>query len=185
MADESKYLQAIQGYGAFFSKAEWEPRPDAKITHLDYDFFVSFLRFRQWSETKTLITSASRPGDDGVHGKGLAVDFILFDQWLRTPASAMQHWIMATTWPFLGVGIYFDWQFQSAAGKKEKTVGLHVDMGGEGRPLRWIRLTKKVNGTPTRLFYYQDRETGIFYNKRLNEVITLQEAIQNHQNQRK
>jgi hypothetical protein len=90
----------------------------------------------------------------------------------------MNHWLLATTWPFQGVGLYFDWSYRSLAAKADiPAIGLHVD-GWAGnsprqRPLRWLR----ING----LYYYQSVLDGTFYCKTNRKTITLNEALKRHE----
>jgi hypothetical protein len=123
-----------------------------------------------------MISSAWRKGDPKSHGRGLAFDVLLFDQWLSSQVSELQHWLLATTWGFNGVGLYFDWSYTNKEGNKVPAIGLHVD-GWAGndqsqRPLRWLR----INGH----YYYQSLASGHFYCKSTKRSITLDEAIRRY-----
>lgn len=113
----------------------------------------SFIRevalWRNWHGFKFQITSAYR--DEGSHSYGKAVDGLLWKQWRVEQPDPMHIWRLATTWPWMGVGIYFDW---------EDGCGIHLDMNGRSqsqRPLRWMRIKGE--------YYYQDLLTGYFYRK--------------------
>lgn len=146
MAKKKKYLEAISRFGNNFTQTEFEIQTG--IEYLDFDFFKSFLKWRQWHGIPTKITSAFRIGDGGAHGEGQAIDCILFKDWLRSEISALQQWLLATTWPFYGVGIYYDWNY----------IGLHVDKweNPDKRPQRWLR----EDGT----YFYQSTKDSKFYN---------------------
>jgi hypothetical protein len=169
------YLALIESYGGNFSVTDFELQ--GTIDRMDTNFLRSFLAWRDWTNTKTLITSAWRDNDPKSHGKGLAIDCLLFDQWLTNQASPLKHWLFATTWPFQGVGLYFDWQFtHKLTGEKIPAIGLHID-GWSGqrigeRPLRWLR----IDG----LYYYQSTNSGAFYCKTNKKTITLPEAIRQY-----
>ena len=170
------YIALIESYGGNFSLSDFEIQGD--ISRMKLDFLRSFLAWRDWTGTKTLITSAWRDNDARSHGKGLAIDCLLFTEWLTKQASPLQHWLLATTWPFQGVGLYFDWSFtHKLSGKKILAIGLHVD-GWSGsqineRPLRWLR----IDGH----YYYQSTKTGRFYCRENKQTITLPEAIQDYE----
>lgn len=146
------------------------------MTDLDYDFFVEVLRFRHWTGLSTLITSAYRPGDPRAHGKGLAVDLIMFDVWKKDVTDPLRQWLLGTTWPFKGVGIYFDWNYYKN-GKAIPAVGLHVDCGNTSRPVRWLRVEAEINGKPEKLYYYQNTTNGLFWNKKTQGTLELEDVI--------
>lgn len=177
MRTKDEYLQLIESrYG--FSVNELVLKEGTDITDLDYDALVKLFRFRAWSGISTLVTSAYRPGDDGTHGKGKAFDLILFDQWLKSTIDPMYLWRLATTFPWYGVGIYFDWSFTNSEGIKTPCTGIHVDnSNSSNRPLRWLRITKEVNGKNQQLYYYQNVSDGMFYNSKINESMELHHAI--------
>lgn len=124
------------------------------------------VKFRNWHGFSTLLTSVWRP--QGAHSIG-AVDVILYRDWKHRQPDPMHLWRLATTWPWMGVGIYFDWQH----GGKD-VVGLHLDIVKEkrDRPLRWLR----VNGD----YFYQSLINGRFYNG--DEETTLESETQKLQN---
>lgn len=94
------YIALIESYGGNFSLSDFEIQ--GNISRMDVDFLRSFLAWRDWSGTKTLISSAWRDNDPKSHGKGLAIDCLLFTEWLTNQASPLQHWLLATTWSFQG-----------------------------------------------------------------------------------
>lgn len=170
------YIALIESYGGNFSLSDFEIQGD--ISRMDVGFLRSFLAWRDWTGTKMLITSAWRKEDPKSHGKGLAIDCLLFTEWLTKQVSPLQNWLLATTWPFQGVGLYFDWYFtHKLSQKKLPAIGLHVD-GWSGkkineRPLRWLR----IDGH----YYYQSTKTGGFYCRKNKQTITLPEAIQDYE----
>lgn len=171
------YIELINKSGKF-SESEFIIRQGTDITDLDYDTVGELISFRKYTNKSTLITSAFRPGDDGAHGKGLAFDLILFDKWKDKAVDPNELWLLATTYPWNGVGIYFDWSFVNNSGRRVPCVGIHVDkLTGNNRPLRWLRITKKVDGKDERLYYYQSTKTGLFFNSKMNESLRLEDAI--------
>ncbi len=170
------YTALFDSYGNHFSIGEFEIQGPGTIERMDIGFLRSFLAWRQWHGLQALITSAWRKGDQKSHGHGFAFDVLLFDRWLSSQPSPLQHWLLATTWGFQGVGLYFDWSFTNKKGNKVPAIGLHVD-GWAGnsrsqRPLRWLR----IDG----LYYYQSLTCGDFYCKTNKQSITLDEAIKRH-----
>ena len=145
MSNQAVYRDAIQKYGNNFTLNEFNIQ--AGVEYLDYNFFVSFVRWRQWHGIPIYISSAYRIDDSGAHGAGMAIDCILFKEWMSTAISEQRSWLLATTWPFLGVGIYYDWNY----------IGLHVDSWDkpDKRPLRWLREENN--------YYYQSLTNGKFY----------------------
>jgi len=175
----SDYLAIIDAYGGHFKLREFEIQDS--IGRMDTGFLQSFLAWRQWTGTPTMITSAWRGGDTGSHGNGKSIDCLLFSQWKSEQISALNHWLLATTWPFQGVGLYFDWSYRNPVTKADiPAIGLHVD-GWAGsrpgqRPLRWLR----IGG----LYYYQSIADGTFFCKTNKKTITLQEAIDSYESQK-
>lgn len=166
------YLALLDSYGGSFSMREFEIQ--GSIEHMDPAFLRSVLAWRQWTGLPTMITSAWRKGDPRSHGKGMAIDCLLFTQWRVKQASAINHWLLATTWPFQGVGLYFDWSYRCPKTRADiPAVGLHVD-GWSGntpkqRPLRWLR----ING----LYYYQSVADGTFFCQTNRKTITFDKAL--------
>lgn len=183
MGDNKKAYQDFIKANHGFSEDELIIRKHTSITDLDFDTLKLLFEFRNWPVIialgiKMLVTSAYRDGDDGAHGEGKAFDLVLFSEWLWETIEPMQLWLLATTFPWRGVGIYFDWKYVNKKGEEVPCVGIHVDNSRKGnRPLRWLRITKKVEGVPTKLYYYQDTTTGLFYNRKLKEVMELEDAI--------
>ena len=172
----SDYLAIIDAYGGHFKISEFDIQDS--IGRMDIGFLQSFLAWRQWTGLPTMITSAWRRNDPNSHGDGKAIDCLLFTKWKDEQASAMNHWLLATTWPFQGVGLYFDWSYRCPAAKTDSpAIGLHVD-GWAGktprqRPLRWLR----IGG----LYYYQSVADGSFHCQTNGKTITLREAIKLHE----
>lgn len=183
-SQKDKYVALLDNYQNKFRPANFTLREGTSITDMDYDYLESFLQWRLWAERYMLITSAYRPGDPRAHGQGLALDVILFNEWLQEVTDPIEQWQKATTWPFLGVGIYFDWHYTDKNGDYRKAVGLHVDRHVSKRPVRWLRMTKEVSGKskPQRLYYYQSTKTGLFYNNDINETVSLNDAIKRWKN---
>lgn len=118
------------------------------------------VQFRNWHGFSTQITSAWR--ESGSHNIG-AIDALIWEQWKVEQPSANQLWLLVTTWPWMGVGIYFDW---------DDGVGLHMDLCTSlqrTRPLRWLRTDKD--------YYYQSTQNGLFENHKTGETISLEAAI--------
>ena len=115
--------------------------------------------WRNWHGFSTQITSAYRT--TGSHITGKAIDVLVWKNWRKSQPDPMHLWRMDTTWPFLGCGIYFDWN---------DGIGLHLDVIREGRqrPLRWIRSEGN--------YYYQLPSTGRFWDSDGNRT-TLQQEI--------
>lgn len=125
-------------------------------------------KFRIWHNYSTLITSAYRD-DSGTHGMGLAFDQVLYSKWKQKQPNHYEIWRLATTFPWWGVGMYFDWSVNG-----EAVIGLHTDISQESnRPLRWIR----QNG----VYYYERKH--LFFESNKKTVLTLKQAIQNYENQ--
>lgn len=154
---------------------------DGNPENLQRAFLSSFLAWRTWHGFSSMVLSAYRPNDapGKAHREGVAIDVLLWELWRKTEVDPYQQWLLATTWPFQGVGIYFDWEYNG-----NPVCGLHVDgLNNARRPLRWLRLTKRINGKFTKLYYYQNTKTGKFYNNHLKETITLKQAIKKYEEQ--
>lgn len=140
-------------------------RPEDFLTgaeHLKLPFLRSFLAWREWHGCPTLITSAWRDSKTSAHGKGVALDVILFEPgaFMQQTISAEHLWNVATGWPFAGVGMYFDWQLTFRDGTRGQALGVHVDLlvDKRKRPLRWIRVDEE--------YRYLDVRTGLFGNRK-------------------
>lgn len=167
------YTALLDSYGNHFTLAELEIQGHGTLGKIDMGFLRSFLAWRRWHGLSTLVTSGWRKGDHRSHGHGFAFDVLLFDRWRESQPSALHHWLLATTWGFRGVGLYFDWSYTNKKDDKIPAIGLHVD-GWPGtnhsrRPLRWLR----INGD----YYYQSLVRADFYCKKNQQTITLDEAI--------
>ena len=170
------YNALLDSYGNHFSIGELEIQGPGSIKRMDIGFLRNFLAWRRWHGLPTLISSAWRKGDPKSHGHGLAFDVLLFEEWLSSQPSALQHWLLATTWGFSGVGLYFDWSYKNNHRQTVPAIGLHVDgWSGNGhsqRPLRWLRIDGQ--------YYYQSLVSGHFYCKSNKQSITLDEAIRRY-----
>lgn len=145
--------------------------------NLNLGFLCSYLDWRGWHGFSTMVLSAYRPGSDkdDAHN-GFAIDSVLWKSWKKEVVHPKTQWLLATTWPFQGVGIYFDWGYNG-----KPVVGLHCDtLENKRRPVRWLRITREVNGEETKLYYYQSTKDGSFFNKKVQEKITLDDAIKNY-----
>lgn len=147
----------------------------AKFQHMKRNFIRKFVAMRKQLGYKTQILSTYRPGDEGSHGEGLALDFIWWEIWKETPVDWLLGWKLLTTYPFTGFGIYFDWHVDG-----KPTIGYHVDdspIANEPRkrPLFWIRL----NGE----YYYSTRPFEGFYNNKNHREISLSFAFTQFLNQ--
>lgn len=134
-------------------------------TKLNARLIKQAVRFRNWHGYSTFITSAYR--DKGAHSMG-AIDKVLYSEWKQKQPSAMELWRIATTWPWMGVGIYFDWQHDG-----KDVIGLHLDIvqpKDRDRPLRWIRAEGE--------YYYQSLINGRFYNTDKGVDTTLANEIE-------
>lgn len=176
--DTKDYSAIIDSYGGKFTLDDF----DGNIERMNSCFLRSFLAWRNWTGLPTLISSSFRRGDSGTHGKGMAIDCLVFTEWLAKQPSAMQCWLFGTTWEFNGVGLYFDWRYWNVnQNKRVPAIGLHLDRydgdSNRPRPLRWLR----IDG----LYYYQSLKSGMFYCRTNNEVITLKEAIRDHNERNK
>jgi len=162
----------IDDNGGYFTPEEFDPAGQG-INGIQRNLVETVLLFRAWAGYPMLLTSVYRDGDDGAHGQGLAVDFLLFTDWLREPLDPWTLWTLASTWPFQGVGIYFDWSFTDKDGNDRRAVGIHGDLEESGdRPLRWIGFADK-----DRRYYYYQQKNGLFYAKDRPDPITLYTAI--------
>lgn len=129
--------------------------------------------FRNWHGFMTLLTPEGKWRAQGAHAFG-AFDQVLYSDWKHRQPDPMRIWRIATTWPWSGVGIYFD---VTAYGKP--AIMIHTDplrhkqsknMDSD-RPLRWLR----VNGD----YFYQSLINGRFYYG--DEETTLEAEIEKWQ----
>lgn len=77
--------------------------------------------FRAFTGFPIAVTSAYRPGDDGQHGLGLAVD-LMSPSWMEHGRNLMDFYFAAERFNFHGIGIYRDWYYDG-----KKYGGIHVD----------------------------------------------------------
>ena len=155
---DNNISQIISNYGNHFRVDEvGESRHN-----LNKEAVEMLCHWRAWHKFPIFISSAWR--SEGAHKEG-AFDVFLFNDWQVTQPEPMHLWRIATTFPFLGVGIYFD-----THAFDEQAIMLHVDIAEQrDRPLRWIR----ARGN----YYYQNVKTGNFWNKDLKEATTLANEI--------
>lgn len=129
------------------------------LAKMDPDFMQRFVDFRAWHGMPTLVTSAYRESPTSAHGRGMAIDCMLFKpgKFRVETITAERLWRTAELWGWQGLGIYFDWRLQYRDGTTRQAVGIHVDMlnDKQRRPLRWFR----ANG----VYYYQNIIDGYFY----------------------
>lgn len=113
--------------------------------------FAGIVQFRNWSGYMMQITSGYR--SSGAHSFG-AFDFLMWKKWRKSQPDPSEIWRLVTTWPWMGVGIYFDWN---------DGIGIHVDLctpNQRQRPLRWLRTNN--------IYYYQSTGNGLFYTNKAN-----------------
>ena len=128
--------------------------------NLTEDIILQTALFRNWTGWMTQITSAWR--ETGSHYLGKSIDALLWTKWKEEQPEPSVIWNRLTTWPWQGVGIYFDWN---------DGLGVHWDLVSpeeRDRPLRWLR----VNG----IYYYQ-KEDDNFYTKEGDKVTCLEDEI--------
>lgn len=142
------------------------------LEKMDPEFIKRFVQWREWHGMPTMITSAFRNSPTSAHGKGLAIDCMLFmpGKYRVETVNAERLWRITELWGWRGAGIYFDWNLQYRNGQTGKAVGVHVDMSPDPhkRPLRWFR----ADGA----YYYQNVIDGYFYAKSGSRY-TLDQAI--------
>jgi hypothetical protein len=134
-------------------------------TNLHPTIITEIVQWRNWHGYSVQITSAYR--ETGSHTTGKAIDCLVWKQWKQTQPTPEHLWRLITTWPFLGVGLYFEWG---------DGIGIHVDIIREERqrPLRWLR----IDGH----YYYQNVQHGNFWCQDIQEMITLEKAFRVHWN---
>lgn len=127
------------------------------------------VRWRNWHGFPFQITSAWR--ESGSHSTGLAIDGLIWQKgkWRLGQPEPMHIWRLATTYPWMGVGIYFDW---------DDGIGLHLDLiqpSVRERPLRWFRVDHK--------YFYQHPKSGKFIHSSDDHfaVLSLDQIIEEHQ----
>lgn len=190
----SKNIQLIGQHGTFSSDELSVGAGDHALDHIQPDHLENSFLFRGWHGWPTYISSFYREDDVGSHGEGRANDQILFKDYLQTPLDPLAMYYRATTWPFLGVGLYLDWVFTNRqTGKRQRTPGLHTDDSRKRRrPLRWIAFSLDGRGRSVapllmdatkrkgvrRWFYYQDPSDGLFKNSEREAGYTITEAVE-------
>lgn len=161
MLSDQKINELVTAHGGGFRADEFLPYREK----LDAYTVDQFVRFRNWHNILIQITSAWRT--TGSHKTGKAIDFLLWQIWRKQQPDIMYMWRVVTTWPWMGVGIYFDWK---------SGVGFHVDTISPPervRPLRWIRTGGK--------YYYQRLSDGLFYHDS-GEATSLEDEIWKYSN---
>lgn len=140
---DDKIQQIIDRCGGNFRPTEFL---DGR-NQLKREIIEQIVLWRNWTGYSFEITSAMR--ETGSHYTGLCIDGYVWDKWKQSQPSVKELWLLATTWPFRRVGIYFD---------TNQGVMLHLDMIKTQRqsPLRWIR---------DKNYYYQSPIDGKFYTK--------------------
>lgn len=164
---DNRIQQIIDIHGGSFTPEEFGP----KRAHMNPEMVEHDVRFRNSHGYPTLLTSTYRP--EGPHKIG-ATDKVLYKDWKKRQPEPMELWRLATTWPFWGVGIYFDWVVDEGKPTEHQVVGLHNDIvepGKRDRPLRWLRTFGR--------YFYQSTANGKFYEKSSGDETTLEEEIDN------
>lgn len=137
--------------------------------YLKKDVILHIVRWRNWFDElgyKFQITSGWRP--EGSHSTGLCIDGLIWKEWRKIQPEPEVIWRLMTTYPWLGVGIYFDWN---------DGVGCHLDLiwpPVRDRPLRWFRAEGK--------YFYQHPVSGKFIHssKEHFAVLSLEEMIEHY-----
>jgi len=163
MTDQMIEILIREGGGGFKPEEFLDNRDQ-----LEPNIVMEIVAFRNWKEIidrgiMLQITSAMRYY--GSHKLGLALDFLMWTKWREEQPNIYTMWCLMTTWPWMGVGIYFDWK---------DGIGFHADIINpphRQRPLRWLR----VNG----VYYYQSMTDGRFHNKKKGAT-TLEEQIRKY-----
>lgn len=143
MLSDQKINELVTAHGGGFRADEFLSGRE-KLSPYTVD---QIIQFRNWHNISMQITSAWRP--PGGHSTGQAIDFLLWQEWRKRQPDIRYMWRVVTTWPWMGIGIYFDWN---------DGIGFHVDTIAppvRDRPLRWIRTDGK--------YYYQRISDGLFY----------------------
>jgi hypothetical protein len=120
------------------------------LHRMDADFLAQIVAWRLWHGFPCMITSDYRESATSTHGKGLALDIVMYEpkQWKAKQPNWFTIFTTALQGGFSGVGIYFDWTVDG-----RKVIGLHVDNGRE-HSLAWIRHQQR--------YYYFRANTGKF-----------------------
>lgn len=158
---DTRIQTIIDDHGGNFSVREF----GADRQNLNPQLVKEVVRFRNWHGYPSLLTSMYR--NSGSHSLG-AADKIIYKHWKEEQPDPMELWRLATTWPWWGVGIYFDWTHD-----EEPVIGLHCDIckpHQRDRPLRWLR----ARGN----YYYQSLFNGKFYQKDTHEETSLEAEIE-------
>ncbi len=159
MLTDNQITELVQTHGGGFQPYEFLSDRQ-KLNPDTVDFFI---QFRNWHNLTTQITSTWRT--TGSHSTGQAIDFLFWQEWRKRQPDILYMWRVVTTWPWMGIGIYFDWK---------DGVGFHVDTippADRLRPLRWIRSGRK--------YFYQSLSNGLFYHKS-GESTSLETEIQKY-----
>jgi hypothetical protein len=115
---------------------KFQPHEFKHYQKMNGAFLARIEAFRLAHGYPTLLTSDWRDHPTSAHGKGVAVDQVLYSQWKVKQPHWFEIYTRAVNFGFAGVGIYFDW---NAFGKP--VIGLHIDdlQDSQRRPLQWIR----------------------------------------------
>jgi hypothetical protein len=152
------------------SKQFFPPSEFKHYERMNKAFLARVEEFRRITGYPMLITSDWRDHPTSAHGKGEALDLVVYRKWREQQPHWFDIYTQAVHFGFSGVGIYFDW---TAFGKK--VIGLHVDDLADPtkRPLQWVR----TNNTR---YYYNRR--GTFINSADNSILTIADidAIARH-----
>jgi hypothetical protein len=117
-------------------KKSFQPSEFNHFSKMNGAFLARVEAFRGEHGYPTLLTSDFRDHPTSAHGKGVALDMVLYSQWKVKQPHWFEIYTRAVNFGFAGVGIYFDW---NAFGKP--VIGLHIDdlQDSQRRPLQWIR----------------------------------------------
>ena len=131
----------------------FKPSEFNHLDRMDSDFLNKVDRFRSWHGFPTLITSDWRDSATSAHGRGVALDMVLFlpRYWRTKQPSWFTIWQIAHQYGFRGIGVYFDWKVDG-----KPVIGLHVDDSDDDsrRPLSWVRISGR--------YYYFRSHKGTF-----------------------
>jgi|SRR5690625_2130800 len=162
--DDQQILSVINANGGNFRANEFLNGRE----NLTKKIIEQLTIFRNWHGYPTLITSAYRL--TGSHRLGTAIDQIIWKKWRVNQPDPIELWNIATTFPWHGVGLYFDWHLG---------IGLHTDLvaySQRERPLRWIRVNHQ---------YYYQRFDGYFYSKITGQRKSLDDEIARYKDKKR
>lgn len=162
--DDQQILSVINANGGNFRANEFLNGRE----NLTKKIIEQLTIFRNWHGYPTQITSAYRL--TGSHRYGTAIDQLIWKKWRKTQPEPIEIWNIATTFPWHGVGIYFDWN---------SGIGLHTDLvafSQRQRPLRWMRVDHQ---------YYYQRTDGYFYHSQSGERKSLANEISYYEYKRR